>query len=540
MIDYSSPREEVIKALYTLGINVKGTACRCPSPYHEDQQASASILDKGHCRVYCHVCDKSWDLTDLVGRAGGKEYPKEPPQTREQVNAWLKQLGTDHQIFTYADLKGSPVLHEVRFLRKQDGKKDYRPFYPVDGGYRIGKSFTPWILYNLGNISKAETVVVCEGPKSADAVNELCAIPATTGPFGAGKSDSVDWEPLIGKKVILWADNDEIGMDHMKSIGVKLLDIGCSVATLDVSKMPSKGDAADIDLSARLEMLDTAVFKSGVDLYFDRNERIISGELAPPPTPWPFFTKIHQAWNPDTVTLLYGAGGTRKTYFLIHLMRHLMDHNKKPALLGLEMSESDYIDRIMAQKLDLPGFVNMRWKSENPDIVRKSQIGNRDYINQFLSLLSLPGEALMTCDDAIAWAYGLPDDIDMIILDPVSYLDVKEPWNEHKKLAHSLKKLATERQIPIILSNHTTKDGQLMAGGDSLNKHTDATYLFHANKKPEELMTCKGLSVGRQQYTIHNVIEIIKGRYSENPYNSFAFECLHNLEFKERGMICDD
>ena len=538
MIDYSSPRKELELELYTLGIEVKGTSCRCPDPYHEDKNASAGVFeDNGHWRVYCHKCKKGWDLADLQGRTNGKIAPTEPPKTKAEINKWLSSIGHTHKVFTYTSVSGAPILHECRFIPHNGKPKDYRPFYPVDRGYRIGRPFIPYTLYNLPEVVKAPIVVVCEGPKSADAVNAIGLV-ATTGPFGAGKAKGTDFSPLKGKKVILWPDNDEAGLSHMRDVKGALSDLNCSVAVLEVSNMPLEGDAANIEPDDVLKMIDTAVFSSSVDRYFERNERIMAGELAPPPTPWPFFTKIHQAFNPDTVTLLYGAGGTRKTFFLIHLMRHLMDNGKNPKLLGLEMNESDYIDRILAQKLHLPGFVNLEWKGENPDIVRQSQNENRAYISKFLENLTLPGKALMTCSDVVEWAESSTD-ADMLIIDPVSYLDVKEVWTEHKELVHRLKRLSGERQIPIIISNHTTKDGSTMAGGDSLNKHTDATYRFHANKDPKELVTCTGLSVARQQYTIHNIIEIEKGRYSSNPYCSCGFECMSNLEFVEHGIVCE-
>ncbi len=549
MIDYSSPREQVIEHLETLGITVKANICRCPSPYHEDKKASASILDKnGHCRVYCHVCNERWDLSDLQGRTQGKEHPTEAPKTQTEIAAWLKKLGHSHKYFKYTDASGSPILYECRFIPHKGPKKDYRPFYPVDRGYRIGKPFTPYVLYNLPEVLKATMVVICEGPKSADAVKAADLV-GTTGPFGAGKASSTDFEPLKGKNVILWADNDPAGLKHMLEVEQILTPLGCKVGHVDVTKMPLKGDAADITPEEVLEMVDAVSFLTPANEYAQHNELIFTGKIksCPVPDAWTCFADIAQPFIPQTVTVMHGMEGGGKSFFMIQLIRAMLAQGVKPAYLALEMPRNVYVDRLLAQQLDMPELTRLAYKEDpgNRATIEKVMSDNEDFINSHMKHIHTARNGLMTTEDVCLWAEGRPSSEKVIIIDPITKIKVgQQIWVDHQMLIDRLWQLAEEKLIAIVLVNHTNNDG-FMAGGMALKRSSDTVYRVSWNKKGKD---CSCYTPNRAYPNVREEamckvdlkLQLDKGRYATRRGVSFGFEFTHALEFICQGLIIDE
>jgi hypothetical protein len=103
-------------------------------------------------------------------------------------------------------------------------------------------------LYGIDKVSADATmIIITEGEKAADALmlNGIAALGTVT---GAGKVPGDDaLRPLLGREVVLWPDNDDVGRGHMKWIGAALLRLGhTDVRLIDWKAAPPKGDAADL------------------------------------------------------------------------------------------------------------------------------------------------------------------------------------------------------------------------------------------------------------------------------------------------------
>ena len=111
----------------------------------------------------------------------------------------------------------------------------------------------PRPLYNLDKIINRPDalVIVCEGEKAADAAVQLLpdAI-STTMLNGAQSPNKTNWQPLNGRDVWLWPDNDDAGNKCMIAIANLLKMAGAaSVKTINLKafdNLPDKGDAADL------------------------------------------------------------------------------------------------------------------------------------------------------------------------------------------------------------------------------------------------------------------------------------------------------
>jgi hypothetical protein len=75
----------------------------------------------------------------------------------------------------------------------------------------------PYLLYQRYELDNAETVYVCEGERTSDAVEAL-GLAATTSLGGPTRAKLADWTPLKGKHVVVLADFDDKGWAYANRI----------------------------------------------------------------------------------------------------------------------------------------------------------------------------------------------------------------------------------------------------------------------------------------------------------------------------------
>lgn len=554
-MNYTSTRNELESALQAAGIELKGLTCRCPDPQHEDKHASAGIFegDDGKWRVKCASCGGRWDTQDLLGGNGRSQAPGDTKSktqslmTREEVYGFLLKLGTVETVDVYRNAEGEPLLYEARI--KTENGKTFRPFHPVGDKFRLGECLKPWPILNQREILNAPTVVVCEGPKAANALTAMGMV-STTSPFGApgvtqagvvaeSKAKHSDWTPLAEKRVILWPDNDAAGLRHMQDISEILTRLNCKLCTLVVAHLPPKEDAADLTGDEIIVMLDNAVFETGTTRLSSRIEEIKEGKMKPCPSPWPRFSRVLQAFRPGSVTLIYGPGGSRKSFLMLHLLRHLVHEGVGAAYLALEMSREDYIDRLLAQELSMPELLDLDWKNKEENWPTLDQVvsENAEFVDKFDNVIQFISGPMVTLDQAFKWVESQRDETKVIIIDPVSLLTSSKPiWDAHKEFSYNLTRFAQRTLKTIIIINHTTRDGKFMAGGNSLNSHTDATYRIKSYT--EGKATVRGVGGIKEEVSVNTELHIDKGRHATLSYCSFGFEILpDSLTFVEKGIM---
>ena len=155
--------------------------------------------------------------------------------------------------YNYFNLDGDFV---GRILRHDspDGKKSFCPhtlWKNKEGKvvWRTKAFEKPRPLYGLRELalSPDRVVLLVEGEKCADTVQKLgVAEIVMAWPGGSNAVECVDWEPLRGRRVILWPDADEPGLKCMDTAAGLLTGIGCDVRIVNPSKdVPEGWDVAD-------------------------------------------------------------------------------------------------------------------------------------------------------------------------------------------------------------------------------------------------------------------------------------------------------
>lgn len=183
----------------------------------------------------------------LVGRAAS--LPK-----RRKPEAPVDELGPATAKWDYLDAAGNLIAVVYRY-DPPGRKKEFRPW---DVRRRKMAPPEPRPLYNQPGIARAETVVLVEGEKCAQALIDA-GIAATTAMHGANAPvDKTDWSPLAGKAVLIWPDKDKPGFGYANAASQAVLMAGAAscVILLPPDDKPEGWDAAD----ALAEGFDVADF----------------------------------------------------------------------------------------------------------------------------------------------------------------------------------------------------------------------------------------------------------------------------------------
>ena len=201
--------------------------------------------------------------------------------TIEQVKQFAGRLSEQSSIgkidekalHCYRTPDGLPLYWRLRVKNTTTGEKWIRPFWKNGESFALGEppgppEGKPLYALELLTIYPDATVVVCEGENKADAINKVAMksdktdlIVATTS-GGASSAHAANWQPLAGRAVVVWPDNDEAGAKYSKHVVERLKGIAVSVKVMEIATMnlPHKGDAVDFfKIGGSIEGLNQAI-----------------------------------------------------------------------------------------------------------------------------------------------------------------------------------------------------------------------------------------------------------------------------------------
>jgi putative DNA primase/helicase len=189
------------------------------------------------------------------------------PDDAPQPYASHPKHGKPSMSWEYRNEDGQLLCLVYRFEPKSEGER--KQFFPLTFCRNAaGKREWRWQglpdprpLYNLDKLAAnaSAPVVVCEGEKAADAAALLFPdAVCITMLNGALSPHKTDWQPLAGRTVWLWPDNDEAGRECMAKVSAlvrkaeaasvevfNLSAFACAPGGGEARPMPEKWDAAD-------------------------------------------------------------------------------------------------------------------------------------------------------------------------------------------------------------------------------------------------------------------------------------------------------
>jgi KaiC/GvpD/RAD55 family RecA-like ATPase len=489
-------RQALLNELIVHGAVVKGSSIKCP--FHDDKNPSAGVYigEDKVWRFKCHGCGFTGDIYDVRAKATGKNVadvlkaasdPGRPaPHVYSNFEEIFKTLeGPTESIYYYTDPKTNKVdLCVIRYIG-QDGKKKFAQVMPSSGGWIKQAPASPRPLYRRKEIIQAETVIVVEGEKCVDVLNDY-GIAATTSSGGSSCAGYTSWTILAGKKIILWPDNDEVGHKYMKQVQALLekLEPQPSISWLDPASLSldEKQDAADFvkDMASRYDFENTKeilteALKQAKGIGFSADvagliEDTITGKRKAIEWPWKRFGNMTNALLPGTVTLICGDPGSTKSFFLIEALAYWYNAGIKVACYELEEDRKYHLLRALAQLTGNSHVLDCDWVKDNPEESRQAVQAQIDTLNGLGRCIWESPTAQCTLNQLAEWVEKMAKaGCRVIAIDPVTAAEpADKPWVADSRFIMRVKKAVNESGSSLILITHPKKGRKGNVGLDDL------------------------------------------------------------------------
>ncbi|MCA9428400.1 MAG: hypothetical protein KC994_25195, partial [Candidatus Omnitrophica bacterium] len=427
---------------------------RCP--FHEDHSPSGSIhrAEGGVWRFKCHSpsCGFSGDVFDVKARREGTDLaealPKDPnfqkpdQRKREQSNSPREFSSMESllasipgQVDDVSEYENGLIV--IRYYPPGQPKRIKQARRTPDGFIEKAPPKPNPILWKSSILEK-DRVVVVEGEKKAKVLSRF-GYPVTTWPGGCGGVSHTDFKPLAGKKIILWPDNDQGGIDAMRKVGEMVLetDPSTQIKVIDPTRLnlETAGDCADFieemagltDEEKRAELRKVFVGAHPFGLASDLQshvERMIRGEYRPVHFPFQALSYHTNALLPGNILILAGGPGVSKSLFLVQCLAHWNEIGVPIAALLLEGDEEFHLLRMLAQRAKEPGITDPGWVETNEEPARAILIEHRDFIESIGSTLTSGVAQYSDHASVLRWMEGKAKiGARIIAVDPITLLE---------------------------------------------------------------------------------------------------------------------
>lgn len=373
-------------------------------PRHDDAHPSLQI-NPAKNKWLCGPCGASggaWALAAFLSRSDASDKPS--------VTAWLREHGqlpdrangkpkpgSKRIVATYNYLnENSKLLFQV--LRYEP--KDFRQRrLDGKGGWTWNLDGTRRVLYNLAEVSKAESILVCEGEKDVETARRV-GLTATCNPSGAGKWKPEYSESLRGKAVIVICDADPPGLAHGRNVARSLVGIAKSVRLIEA--LPQAKDLTEWVAKGGTRESLLAIIKAAPELTAADTAKW----TAEPATPW--------ANAEDMAAFLSGSEDDAE--FLDHeghfLVRECVTEIFSPRGLGKSL-----VALSLALACANRGLRTLYIDRDNPRRVLKSRLRAFGASLDTANLKIIPREKCPPLTKAQAWASFPYAEYDVVMLD---------------------------------------------------------------------------------------------------------------------------
>ena len=565
-------RAALIAELEKAGAKFKGNTCTCP--YHDDKHPSAGIFqtEAGDWFFKCQTCQAKGDVWDIISRNEGKSIEEvlkaassqtvtkfNMPESKPKVYKTIEGLkaacpGTIEAVYQYTDPQTQKP--DMLVIRSQtDEGKTFRQASPCPGGYVKQAPAKPWPLYNRARIQQADTVLVVEGEKCVHALHEYNII-ATTSPAGAGKAEYADWQPLAGKNIILWPDNDETGRKHMKQVEAILqkLEPSSRISIIEPSDLDlqEKEDCFDYieqlktigaDVGSELLRVIQAAKPKGVSAgVSERIEQIIAGKFRALNWPWVTLTNLSNALIPGMVTIICGSPGASKSFMLLQALEYWLSLAIKCCVFELEFDREFHLFRALAQISGISEITNPKWVESNPELARQAQKENSEYLDNVGRCIWASPDSQPTLEQLAQWVEERARaGYQIICIDPVTAaMQSAKPWIEDNTFLQRVKRAARDNGCSLVLVTHPAKtvsmpDMNQLAGSAAYSRFAQNIFWLQAHEpQTNKVKTACGLS----EYNHNRTLHILKATNGRGHGLSLAAEFeSETLTLKEYGVI---
>lgn len=396
----------------------------------------------------------------------------------------------------------------------------------------------------------------CEGEKCVRKLTEL-GFTATTASGGSKNPPSAnDYSPLSGKKVILWADNDNPGREYMAQVRDKLLELDPPPTVfeipVDALELPETGDVVDLCEKVKSEGgIDTDCvdyIQSLVDDASEVNRLQCLEDLLQdmrdskyinlPIKDFPIITNEAKMLLNKRIGIVYGLAGIGKSLFIGKLCDDLLAEGRKVVRLQLEDEMEQHLLRSLAQ-------VSLRGELANDDYHRENPLESKVLYEQFKPILDTIATSIVAGENEVwndkkilGWIESkLEAGYELIVIDPISVILEKDIWIVSHRLMWATKALLSKYpNSRVIFVSHPNAELEV-AGGQAFKRFSHSMLMINRFKAPKqvELIDCRGEI---RQEMVDTSILIAKSRYGRGGGLEIAVRIDgSSLSLKELGII---
>lgn len=490
----------VVQELNDLGAKfTSGVVCKCP--FHDDTHASAGIYadDEGVWRFKCQVCDNApMDLIDLQSLNTGRTtkeivremnpqtettsqptQPKKKPMLFDDIAALMKfyeDRGTVEAVYEYTNPESKAIdLIVVRHIPRGEERKRFAQAH-IGAGSKVvlTQPAGKLPLFNRGRVAQCQNIIVVEGEKCVIELTKLelfkHRVAVTTAPMGAGKAHYADWSPLAGKKVYIWADNDDTGRKHSTQVAEIILRLNPKpevyILDIDSLNLPQKGDAVNfIDsiegstekTKAVLDLLQSASRSSGIEKFEERLNLILSGDWKTYPFfEFPTLSFMGRCLFPSSITCFMGDPGAGKSFFNLQTWAGWNMRGIPAACFMLECDKPYYLLRTLAQLAGNSNLTDTEWMKQNPHLTAEAFHNHAETLEKLSPNLWDSPDKMMRLDDLVDWVSDrVREGFEILTIDPITAADAgREPWDSEKKFCRQIRKCLEATGARLLLYTH--------------------------------------------------------------------------------------
>lgn len=453
------------------GVRMSGDGFYAKCPAHDDSQASLSVqMGTRGIVMKCHAGCTLEALCMAMSISAEELFADHRERTSEaKKGASPKTVAAAIAATIDYELRGiSGAVEAVhRRIEYEDGTKTFHWVTATGQSGLGGKKAADLPLYLthlMPTYNREEPVFVVEGEKKAHALLELgLQVVATS--CGANNQPTKEVLAVLrGYRVVLWPDNDDVGVQHMQRVSHVLTNINTVYGMIDPVRtgLGPKQDCADLVESLRtagandetiIKRIDEMAMSAGTMQVAPKACRL---EEIVAQTPKQRMQLIGPIRERDLVEI-YAMRGIGKTHFGLsmayalaagHEFMHWKCPTKRRVLyIDGEMQITDIVDRMKLYK-----------KTFGVDPGEHLSILSNDLIDGYIPSLSTP-EGQRLVDDEIFYTRTLPYEV--VFMDNVSTLfggqeNDSEAWESAHRWLLSLRK----KGVCVVFMHHAGKGGQ--------------------------------------------------------------------------------
>jgi len=268
----------------------------------------------------------------------------------------------------------------------------------------------------------------------------------------------------------------------------------------------------------------------------------VAGKRSIIKSPWPLMDSLTRALMPGTLTLICGSPGASKSFMLLQLLVHLIDHGISAAVLETEEDKEFHAMRALAMRSEVPGLTDPDWVHANPEQSWGVYNEHRDWSRKVESSISAT-DTQITFSQAARWIREKARaGCRLIAVDPITAVQStrQDVWSEHNEFLQQVKQVATEYNVAVVFVTHPVKnvsypDLNQLAGSAAFGRFCQSALWLEYIKggQTSEVKT----QMGTVPMEYNRVLHVLKSRNGTGQGCRIACDFGPDLRLKECGLI---